>query len=474
MAVERARVVLATPRDSRPSARLHACRSYNKVVWSEGLFLQPQHFQQQDRYFERYVESAVPGARAAQLGLHRARARARSPEHRQVRRCAAPPACFPTARRSGCRTTIRCRRRSTSARRCAIRSSTWRCRCAAPAPLDVDRARGPDGLARHDVRELRGARRHVARPSDAGGARGRRAADALPAGAATSTDAYACVPLAHIVECRADKQVVLDDAFIPTVLRRARGAAAGDVPDASCSGCCTSAAKRSAAASPPPAAAASAEIADFLMLQAINRYEPLLAHCADVGRAASRGSVPALRAGGGRARTFTTPSKRPPTLPAVPARSAARVVRAGDGGAARVARARCSSRARFRFRSSRRSSASAWRRWPIARCTRRAVFILAARADVPAEELRRRFPAQLKIGPVEKIRDLVNLQLPGVPVHAVPVAPRQIPYHAGFVYFELDQTPRAVGPAQDARAASRCTWPASFPGWRMEFWAIRG
>src|SRR4051794_25921167 len=29
----------------------------NKVVWSEGLFLRPQHFQQQDRHFERYVES---------------------------------------------------------------------------------------------------------------------------------------------------------------------------------------------------------------------------------------------------------------------------------------------------------------------------------------------------------------------------------------------------------------------------------
>src|SRR5918993_5618008 len=29
----------------------------NKVVWSEGLFLQAQHFQQQDRYFERLVEA---------------------------------------------------------------------------------------------------------------------------------------------------------------------------------------------------------------------------------------------------------------------------------------------------------------------------------------------------------------------------------------------------------------------------------
>lgn len=31
--------------------------AHNRVVWSEGLFLQPQHFQQQDRYLERYVES---------------------------------------------------------------------------------------------------------------------------------------------------------------------------------------------------------------------------------------------------------------------------------------------------------------------------------------------------------------------------------------------------------------------------------
>jgi type VI secretion system protein ImpJ len=31
--------------------------AHNRVVWSEGLFLQPQHFQQQDRYLERYIES---------------------------------------------------------------------------------------------------------------------------------------------------------------------------------------------------------------------------------------------------------------------------------------------------------------------------------------------------------------------------------------------------------------------------------
>ena len=28
----------------------------SKVVWSEGMFLNPQHFQQQDRYIERYID----------------------------------------------------------------------------------------------------------------------------------------------------------------------------------------------------------------------------------------------------------------------------------------------------------------------------------------------------------------------------------------------------------------------------------
>jgi type VI secretion system protein ImpJ len=27
----------------------------NRVVWSEGLFLRPQHFQQQERYLEAFI-----------------------------------------------------------------------------------------------------------------------------------------------------------------------------------------------------------------------------------------------------------------------------------------------------------------------------------------------------------------------------------------------------------------------------------
>ena len=49
---------------------------------------------------------------------------------------------------------------------------------------------------------------------------------------------------------------------------------------------------------------------------------------------------------------------------------------------------------------------------------RNATFVLAVNAQMPGEALRARFPTQVKIGPVERIRDLVNLQLPGVTLHA--------------------------------------------------------
>ena len=99
--------------------------------------------------------------------------------------------------------------------------------------------------------------------------------------------------------------------------------------------------------------------------------------------------------------------------------------------------------------------------------------MLAVAAQIPGEALRARFPTQVKIGPVERIRDLVNLQLPGVTLRPLPVAPRQIPYHAGFNYFELDTRNSELWKQLEARAGWRCTSPASFPGLELEFWAIR-
>ena len=92
---------------------------------------------------------------------------------------------------------------------------------------------------------------------------------------------------------------------------------------------------------------------------------------------------------------------------------------------------------------------------------------------MPAEALRRGFPNLVKIGPVEQIRELINVALPGIAVRALPVAPRQLPYYAGTTYFELDRSSPYLGRAgafrrdRDPRHRRRA-------GLEIECWAIRG
>ena len=102
-----------------------------------------------------------------------------------------------------------------------------------------------------------------------------------------------------------------------------------------------------------------------------------------------------------------------------------------------------------------------------------ASFVLAVNANMPVEDLRSFFPAQVKIGSVENIRDLVNSALPGIVVRALPVAPRQIPFHAGYVYFELDRASEYWAGLKNSGGFALHVG-GDFPGLKMEFWAIRG
>lgn len=101
-----------------------------------------------------------------------------------------------------------------------------------------------------------------------------------------------------------------------------------------------------------------------------------------------------------------------------------------------------------------------------------AQFVLAVNAKLPAEVLRTRFPTQVKIGPATKLRDLVNLQLPGVSLRALPAVPRQIPFHAGFTYFELD-TKHDMWRSLQSSGDFSMHVAGDFPDLELEFWAIR-
>ena len=74
---------------------------------------------------------------------------------------------------------------------------------------------------------------------------------------------------------------------------------------------------------------------------------------------------------------------------------------------------------------------------------------------------------------MEHIRELVTTQLPGIEVRPLPVAPRQIPFHAGATYFELDRGSTHWAQMQNAGAFAIHV-QEGFANLRMELWAIRG
>ncbi|WP_186149337.1 type VI secretion system baseplate subunit TssK, partial [Burkholderia gladioli] len=101
-----------------------------------------------------------------------------------------------------------------------------------------------------------------------------------------------------------------------------------------------------------------------------------------------------------------------------------------------------------------------------------ATFVLAAKADMKAEDMRRQLPTQSKIGPVEKIRDLVNLQLPGIGVSPMAVAPRQLPYTSGFLYFECDRN-SSMWRMLKTSGGIAMHFGSGFAGLDLQFWAVR-
>lgn len=441
--------------------------AHSKIVWSEGLFLRPQHLQQQDRYLERYIENRCQALRShtwgvtelelerdllaiGKLGLRRVAGvfpdgtPFRMPEDEPL---PAPLDIDPKLRDQVIHLAVPLRK---------------------AGALDASRGPARDGLVRYAVSELEVRDNTASSASMALLEVGRLQARLLPEN--EPAEDYARIPIAHVVECRADKQVVLEDRFIPTVLD-ARTSVRLATFMTELLGLLQQRGEALAGRVSATGRGASAEIADFLMLQVINRYEPLVAHFADAGLVHPEDLYRLCIMSAGELATFTSSSKRRPVL----ARYRHERLRESFEPAIAALRAALSAvleqsaipipleAKKFGIHVAAVADRSLFTS---------AVFILAARADMPGEELRRAFPQQLKIGPVEKIRDLVNLQLPGVPVHAVPVAPRQIPYHAGFVYFELDQSHELW---QQLRTSGGVAVHVGgqFPGLAMEFWAIR-
>jgi type VI secretion system protein ImpJ len=441
----------------------------NKVVWAEGLFLQPQHLQQQERYIERLVRASTAGLVPFAYGLSQ----------------------------------LEIDTDLLALGKFAVRSAAGILPDGTPfsIPGDVDH---PAPL---DLPEtLRNATIYLVLPTRQPGAVETAPADRLETAArfaigeheAVDTNAgyqsVATVPvgklrlrfalehesrsghvslgLAGVVEVRPDRAVVLDEAFIPPILFcGVSPLLAGFV--AQLQGLIHHRAEALAGRVSESATRGAAEIADYLLLQLCNRYEPLITHfAAAAGQIHPEAFYRTALSLAGELATFTETRKRPPVFPPYRHDDLNATFRPVIA-ALRQALSAVLEQTAIPIPLQERKYGI--RVGPIAdrSLVTDATWVLVVKAQLPPETLRRAFPNQVKIGPVEQIVELINVALPGIPISALPVVPRQLPYYAGRSYFELDRSsPYWVALAKSGGIAIHVT--GDIPGLEIECWAIRG
>ena len=288
--------------------------------------------------------------------------------------------------------------------------------------------------------------------------------------AGESTDAWTVLSIGRIVERRADNQVRMDRSHIPPLLDVSASAVLKSYVD-ELWGLLRQRGDALAGRMTQVGSGGVSEIADFLMLQTVNRNEPIFAHLARLSLlhpqhlyeiALSLAGDLAIFGGTRRVTRFT---------PYVHDDLAASFQPLMDDLRRSLSMVLEQSAIRIELHDRTRGVSVA----VIAdvELQRNATFVLAVTSTMAGEALRSRFPTQVKIGPVERIRDLVNLQLPGVTLHPLPVAPRQIPFHTGASYFELETRNSDLWRQLEKSGGVAMHIAGEFPGLELAFWAIR-
>jgi type VI secretion system protein ImpJ len=433
--------------------------SNKRVVWSEGMFLRPQHFQQHDRYFERYTELRAGLMRSNGWGfaaleldhdllsigkLALRSARGIFPDGTPFSMPDDDP--LPPAVDVGINT-----RDKTAYLALPVRKAGA-----------VDYTSGnSEAIARFAFAEIESRDSTNNNTAVANIEVGNLTARILLEG--EPLDDYACIPLAQIFERGADQKVSLDPQFIPTVLRLQPAAVLRNFME-QLLGLLHQRAQE--------LAGRAAEIGDILFLQACNRWEPLVQHWSSSLNLHPEDLYCHLVSLVGELAALTSESRRPPQL-AVYQHDRLRLSFDPIFAALRNSFVAIIYRKAEMIPLTARPEIGVWQ--GIIRdktLIDSAMFVLAVYAEVNPENIRRHFHAQSKVAAVENLRRYIMEMIAGIPLTPLPQVPRQIPLRANYVYFELDtRSPRFKELRTSGGIAIQVA--GQFPGIMLELWAIR-
>ncbi|MFZ3429337.1 type VI secretion system baseplate subunit TssK [Vibrio harveyi] len=216
--------------------------------------------------------------------------------------------------------------------------------------------------------------------------------------------------------------------------------------------------------------AASASAVDFIMLQMLNRYETILRHLGQIEQVHPLEFVTLLRGYVGELSTFSSKNKRAPLLIDYEHSNLTSTISELNQVLSQYLSVVLDQTAN-KLPLEVRQLGIRVTPLPDKRLLESSQFVLAVKADTSTDEIRRLVPAQLKLGPAEQIRDLINNQINGINVAPLNVVPRQIPYQTGYVYFEvIKKGPFWVRLQESGGIALQLS--GQFPNSDIELWSI--
>lgn len=216
----------------------------------------------------------------------------------------------------------------------------------------------------------------------------------------------------------------------------------------------------------------AAEVSDFLLLQILNRYEPQLDHLLHVKETSPEQAYVLLRSMASELSTFIRVStRRAQSVPAYQHLDPYNTFKPLVDDARELLNnllIRSAQSIALQAKSHGMYLASLD---PV-EIKSYSHIVLAVAADMPADQLAQQFASHAKLAPSDRLPELVRLHLTGVVLRVLPVPPRQIPFNAGYVYFQLEPQGAHWEHLQNHGGIGLHIGKA-FPGLRMELWGVR-
>jgi len=439
----------------------------NKVVWSEGMFLQPQHFQQHDRYLEKLLENRTAPLLGYSWGFSSLELNSSELKSGKIQLSAAR-GIFPDGT-----------------------PFDFPYQDEPPIPLDIDadmrdetvvlalpmRRDGMDETDSGDIQDSSLVRysTNTTDIKDSNAQINNKAS--LEVGRLRLklmrqrdvTGAYTTLGVVQVTERRSDNQVVLQQEFIPPMLHVGAHTILSGYLQELC-GLLHQCAEMLASLIAQPNHPYVLEVRDYLILQTINRNELLLAHLLTIPVLHPERLYSICLNLVGDFATFSS-QYRPRTCPVYQHNALGvcfpkimeylrqLIVLPGERKAVSIKLQDCQRGYWLAIINDKDLLKSA-------------NFFLAACAQLDTEILRTRFPTQIKAGPKEKVQQLVDSALSGIPLKASPAVPEHVPYHIGFNYFQFERN-NELWKQLEYSAGFGMHIAGDWPGLKLELWAVK-